>query len=192
MGVDISFHIEVRYRDKWRPLVWQTPMELKSFVNEKDKEKERNSNNCCFWCRYYHFSDFIEDHATRGLPSDVSPEMKVLEKYEMGNDYFLLSDLTHFYDTEEKKMLSHMLQSRDYQMVKQLNRIEKYVKQKPLAKKDTLGYSYYEERTIKEIYDDFQEECWLFLRLQMAVHSFLDGADIFADDNEVRILYAIC
>ena len=40
MGVDISFHIEVRCRDKWRALVWQTPMELKSFVNEKDKEKK--------------------------------------------------------------------------------------------------------------------------------------------------------
>lgn len=192
MGVEISFHIEVRCRDKWRPLVWQTPMELKSFVNEKDKEKEWNSNNCCFWCRYYHFSDFVENHTTRGLPSDVNPDMKFLEEYEMGNGFFLLSDLTHFYDTEEKKMLSRILQSRDYQMVKQLNRIEKYVKQKPLAKKDIIGYNYYEERTIKDIYNDFQEEFGLFLRLQMAVRSFLEGADIYADDNEVRILYGIC
>ena len=65
---------------------------------------------------------------------------------------------------EEQEMLSHMLQSRAYQMVKQLNRIERYVKKKPLAKKDTESCFPYEERTIKEIYDDFQDEYWLFLK----------------------------
>lgn len=131
MGVDISFHIEVRCRDKWRSVTWQTPMELKSYLYKDDEEKER-------------------------------------------------------------EMLSHMLQSRDYQMVKQLNRIERYVKKKPLAKKESEAYCPYEERTIKEIYDDFQDEYWLFLRLLMAVWSFLDGAHIYADGDKVRILYAIC
>ena len=63
-----------------------------------------------------------------------------LSEYEMGNGYFMLSELSHFYDEKEQEMLSHMLQSRDYQMVKQLNRIERYVKKKPLAKKESEAY----------------------------------------------------
>ena len=85
-----------------------------------------------------------------------------------------------------------MLESRDYQMVKQLNRIERYVKKKPLAKKDSEAYRPYEGMTIKEIYDDFQDEYWLFLRLLMAVRSFLDGAHVYEDGDKVRILYAVC
>ena len=89
-------------------------------------------------------------------------------------------------------MLTHLLQSRDFQLVKQLNRIEKFLKQKPLAKKDT-GASYpYGDQSIKEIYNDFKEEFGIYLSLIMAVRSFLDGAYIYADDNEVRILYSIC
>lgn len=121
MGVDISFHIEVRCKDKWRPLVWQTPMELKSYLYKEDEGKDWYTGHCCFWCRYYHFGDFLEDHATTGLPEDVSPEMK----------------------------------------------------------EELSG-------------DDFQDEYWLFLRLLMAVRSFLDGVRVYVDGDKVRVLYAIC
>ena len=89
-------------------------------------------------------------------------------------------------------MLSHLIQSRDYQLVKRLNRIEKLVKQKPLAKRDTMGVYPYGDRSIKEIYNDFNEEFGIFLGLIMAVRSFLDSAYIYAEGNEVRILYGIC
>lgn len=126
------------------------------------------------------------------MPDDVSPEMKEeLSGYDMGNGYFSLSDLTHYYETEEKKMLAHMLQSRDYQMVKQLNRIEKYLKQKPLAKKDCLSYIYYEERTIKEIYEEFMDELWFIQSLVMIIRSFSAKAFFYAEDEDIRILYAI-
>ena len=193
MGVDISFHIEVHKGEKWLPFIWQTPVKLKSYIYKKDEGKEWMQNDCCFWCRYYHFSDFVDEHATRGLPEDASMEMKEkLSKYEMGNWYFLLSDLSHFYHTEEEKMLSHLIQSRDYQLVKQLNRIEKFVKHKPLAKKDTETSYPYGDQSIKEIYNDFNEEFGIFLGLIMAVRSFLDSAYIYAEGNEVRILYGIC
>ena len=167
-------------------------MKLKSHIYEDDEGREWVQNDCCFWCRYYHFSDFVNEHAQRGLPEDVSMEMKEeLSQFEMGNGYFLLSDLSHFYRAEEKKMLSNLLQSRDYQLVKQLNRIEKLVKQKPLAKKDTACAYPYRDRSIKEIYNDFNEEFGVYLGLIMAVRSFLDGAYSYARDNEVRILYGI-
>ena len=132
MGVNISFHIEIYKGGKWVPFIWQMPVKMQSYISKEDEGKEWTLNDCCFWCRYYHFSDFTDEHATRGLPEDVSIEMKEkLSKYEMGNGYFLLSALRHFYHTEEERMLSHLLQSRDYLLVKQLNRIEKFVKQKP-------------------------------------------------------------
>ena len=76
MGVDVSFHIEVRRKNVWRPFIWQTPMEFCSDILKKDEDKEWQTNSCCYWCRYYHFRDFIEDCAKIGLPDDVSPEMK--------------------------------------------------------------------------------------------------------------------
>lgn len=192
MGVDVSFHIEVRRKNVWRPFIWQTPMEFCSDILKKDEDKEWQTNSCCYWCRYYHFKDFLDDCAKRGLPDDVSPEMKEeLSGYEMGNGYFSLSDLNHYYETEEKNMLAHMLQSRDYQMVKQLNRIEKYLKQKPLTKKDNLSFIYYEERTIKEIYEEFMDELWFFQSLVMIIRSFSANAFFYAKDDDIRILYAI-
>ena len=89
-------------------------------------------------------------------------------------------------------MLTHLLQSRDFQLVKRLNRIEMLVKQKPLAKKDTEVSYPYGDQSIKGIYNDFNEEFGFYLDLIMAVRRFLDGAYIYADDNEVRILYSIC
>ena len=40
MGVDVSFHIEVRRKNVWRPFIWQTPMEFCSDILKKDEDKE--------------------------------------------------------------------------------------------------------------------------------------------------------
>lgn len=192
MGVDISFHIEVRHRDKWRPLIWQMPMELKSYKDEEDEGRDWHTNSCCFWCRYYHFRDFLEDYAERRLPDDVSPEMKEkLSRYEMGQGYFLLSDLSDFCEQQEKDLLLQLLQARDYQITKQLNRIEKYVKQEPVTTKESDG-DIYDRRDIKEIYEDFQDEYWYYRSLHLSVRGFLKGARSFVDDKDVRVLYVIC
>ena len=44
MGVDVSFHIEVRRKNVWRPFIWQTPMEFCSDILKKDEEKEWQTN----------------------------------------------------------------------------------------------------------------------------------------------------
>jgi hypothetical protein len=93
-----------------------------------------------------------------GLPDDVSPQMKTeLSDYEMGQGYFMLSDLSNFCEQKEKDLLVRLLQSRDYQITKQLNRIERYLKQEPTIKDESDGIGY-EGMSIKEIYEDFQDE----------------------------------
>ena len=191
MGVDISFHIEVRHRNEWRPLIWQMPMELKSHKDEKDEGKGWFTNSCCYWCRYYHFRDFLDDYGNVGLPDDVSPQMKTeLSDYEMGQGYFMLSNLSNFCEQQEKDLLVRLLQSRDYQITKQLNRIERFLKQEPTTKDESDEISY-EGMSIKEIYEDFQDEYWYYQSLHLSVRGFLKGANNHKDDKDIRILYGI-
>ena len=99
MGVDVSFHIEVRRKNVWRPFIWQTPMEFCSDIFKKDEDKEWQTDSCCYWCRYYHFRDFIEDCAKRcttpkgrkAVTTDVS-RIYIVE--ENGKE-ILLGILTH-------------------------------------------------------------------------------------------------
>lgn len=61
MGVDISFHIEIRRREKWQLMVIESPL------------LERNNDFPIFDtevynCRYYHFREFLneaESHKSR-------------------------------------------------------------------------------------------------------------------------------
>ena len=72
------------------------PMELKSHKDEKDEGKGWFTNICCYWCRYYHFRDFLDDYGNVGLPDDVSPQMKTeLSDYEMGQGESLRNFLSH-------------------------------------------------------------------------------------------------
>ena len=193
MGIDIRFHIEVHKGEKWCPLIWRTPMALNSFICQEDEGKEWNENTCCYECRYYHFNDFLDECATRGIPDNASMELKEhLSGYEMGCGYFLLSELSHYYHTEEKKMLSDMLQSRDFQMLMQLDRIEKYLKQKPNGKNAPEIHAPCEERDIREIYSDFHEVFGNMRNLLMAARGLLDCANIYVNETKVRILYGVC
>ena len=113
-----------------------------------------------------------------------------LSDYEMGQGYFMLSDLSNFCEQQEKDLLVRLLQSRDYQITKQLNRIERYLKQEPTIKDESDGIGY-EGMSIKEIYEDFQDEYWYYQSLHLSVRGFLKGANNHKDGKDVRILYAI-
>lgn len=81
--------MEVRHKNKWRPVIWQTPMELKSCLYKEDEGKEWNTHHSFFIRRYYHFQDLIADYAINGLPDDVSPEFKKeLAEWECSTGYF--------------------------------------------------------------------------------------------------------
>lgn len=147
--------------------------------------------SCCYWCRYYHFRDFLDDYGSVGLPDDVSPQMKTeLSDYEMGQGYFMLSDLSNFCEQQEKDLLVRLFQSRDYQITKQLNRIERFLKQESTTKDESDGIGY-EGMGIKEIYEDFQDEYWYYQSLHLSVRGFLRGAKASVNDKDVRVLYGV-
>lgn len=197
MGVDINFYIEVRKRDRWRPLVFKTPTELMGFVSEEEKGKEWRSAMCIYGCRYYHFQDFLEDESNgqRRLPDDCCEELRKElhtddEDYAFGRGYFMLNDLIHYCDTAKKEMLKHLLHSRDYQMVEQLNRIEKTVRGENIPKTDLPDTDIYADMTIEEIYSDYEESYGLLNDLCAYIHEALEISGIYyPSTGQVRVIY---
>lgn len=192
MGVDISFHIEIRKKEKWLPMVIQTPMELVSYQDEEDKGKEWYMQDEVYYCRYYHFSDFIEDKAVEHVPDDCSEVfLKELSESEMGTGYFMFSDLCDFCKDAEKELGKRLKESRENLLRLQLNRIEKAVTGKPapkIKKQDNDYYSGMSESRIREEFDD--EYCYFFdLRDAIRVWGKLSGS--YVADADIRILYEI-
>ena len=66
MGVDIAFYIEVRNPENWVRLHFKPPF--------KTKEEPYQSywDTDCFFCRYYHFTDFLNEARSniRGGPKE--------------------------------------------------------------------------------------------------------------------------
>lgn len=193
MGVDIALFMEVRHKNKWRPVIWQTPMELKRWHDEDDACKDWNNHMSIYTCRYYHFSDFLEDYAINGLPDDVSPELKSkADEWECSMGYFSFTHLSHFCEMKRKEMLANMSRSVECQMIKQLNRIERYVKQKPIVKTQQPDDDYYSSMSIKQIFEDYENEFFLFEYVRQIVNFLSFEGDIHADSDDIRILYCIC
>ncbi len=88
-------------------------------------------------------------------------------------------------------MLCSMLKSRDYRINMLLHRIEKYFQQKSINQESNDYICSDEDRSIGEIYEDFQNENGDLLNVKYAVQSFLKAAEIDADENDVRILFGM-
>lgn len=193
MGVDIALFLEVRHKKKWRAVRWKMPKELNSVEEPNAEDKEWDTHSYFFVCRYYHFRDFVEDHGRGGLPDDVSPEFREeLGEYEMGTGYFAYADFSHFCTMKEKEMLDGMSHSAEHQMIKQLNRIERYVKQKPIAKTQLADKNGYAAMSVKQIYEQHDEEYGLFDHVRHIVDFLTRDCSIYSYADDIRIVYAIC
>jgi len=192
MGVDIAFHIEVRHQNKWHAFHWQTPMVLEKHPEEDDKGKEWKDHICCYCCRYYHFEDLIEDSngAKNGLPDDCSDEIrKKLEEYSTGSIPF--EDIVHFCDKAESNLLSNLSKSKECQITKSLQRIEKVVRQKQIPKSLEADDDYRSNMSIKEIYEEYQDEITNATRLRDIVWALMDNYWCISG-SDIRLIYCIC
>ena len=72
MGVDIGFHIEVRKKNKWIPVVWKLREEIADPYMEYKNVDGWVEIDAIISGRFYHFDDFLESSASRqGLPEDI-------------------------------------------------------------------------------------------------------------------------
>ena len=198
MGVDIHFSAEIRRQNKWQPLIWYNKPQ------ERDKDeswsKPRIADNGLevhdgMWGgRAYHYTDALEDmNYYSGYPKDMSDELRARlpDDIHVSSGYFMYSDLVKMLDKAEAKMLSDMLQSRDYQLIKHINRIEKAVLSKP--QKDKISTSYLSDYSIKQIYEEYMEEMYRWIELRNIIYYFADEICPFmSSGDDIRIIYFMC
>lgn len=89
MGVDISLHIEVRRRDEWHLMTFQSPFW------ETDNEYPI-FNTEVYNCRYHHFDGFLDDAPshTRNKKDILSAELQ--QKLDENDSFgtFMFDDCT--------------------------------------------------------------------------------------------------
>ena len=121
MGVDIAFYIEVRNQENWVRLHFKPPFETKEDLNQSYWDTD------CYFCRYYHFSHFIDEAAShiRGGPKDRICK-EIAEHLEDDDSYgtFLFDDLVQYCDELDKKLLASLSTAGLYTMRRPLDRIE--------------------------------------------------------------------
>ena len=95
-------------------------------------------------------------------------------------------DLIQYIENEERTMLSNLLESRDFQLVKHVQRIEKAVLQKPI--KDNIKSDYLVDFSVKELYEDYMSHMSGLVKLKNFVEYLSDEFNLSLDD-EIRIIY---
>ena len=195
MGVDIAFAAEVRKKDKWQPLIWYSKTDKEDNDGEYGKIiKNGLETHYCIWAgRAYHYTDAIEDMDNYcGFPEDMSDELKALiadDEFASGG-YFMFSRLVKYINNAEKKMLADLLQSRDYQLVKHVQRIEKKVLGKPV--KDKIKTTYLENYSMKQIYDEYIDDIWSWMKIRNVISYLVEEMASYSRDEDIRVIYFYC
>lgn len=193
MGVDIGFHIEVRKRSKWEPVVWRLPEKLAHNIYEDSKvEGPWIEHDTIISGRYYHFEDFLES-TKHCLPNDISDRFKKVfeDDHELwGNGYFYLSDLANYCEQVEYNAVIKMLNKRDATIKTQLNRIEALLKHEHVVEEsnDVNDEEGYED--VENAFQEYQGDTFLIKKLRDTVRGITDA--MWLDDAEIRILYFAC
>lgn len=194
MGVYITFSIEVHKQDKWQPLIWYS----KPSKNNQYYQPELDENGLEIhygYCpgRVSPYIDMLDELKQRyysAYPDDMSDELKTRLPHDnyVSKGYFTYSALLQYIADEQRTMLSNLIESRDYQLVKHMQRIEKAVLQKPI--KDKLSTSsYLMDCSIKELYEEYMERMYWLVKLRDYVEYLIDELDFSIDKDDIRIIY---
>lgn len=194
MGVDIGFHIEVRKKSKWIPVVWKIPRVLAGYVRDCDKGKTWIEMDEIISGRYYHFEDFLESSAARhGLPDDITERFKKIFKDEhetWGIGYFYLTDLNSYLQQAEINAITRMLEKRNGKIAAQLNRIEALLSHN-LNLENTVNEDPDEDyETEESVYKEYQDDTFLVRKLRDTIRGIID--EMWVEDSDARVLYFAC
>lgn len=167
MSLSIIFCAEVQRNGKWYPLIWShKPIEGESYCDEEEPTSDMAIHYKLYDDNAYDYDALLRDvRCDDGVPDDMSAELRTwLEnRNNMGFGYFLLSDLVRYVNELEEEMVKDLQSSRDFQMVRHLNRIEKVVLKKPI--KDPIDTEDMCPMSIQRIYEHYTEETYGMNRL---------------------------
>ena len=194
MGVDIHFCAEVRKKDKWQPLVWFTKPSEEEHSCWAEKplpgDNGMTPHFLIFLGRAYHYRDALEDMNERqGYPDDMSDELRARlpDESDVSSGYFAYTELEGYLENAEKKLLINLLQSREYQLVEHVNRIENAVLGKPVD--NQVDTSYLSNYSIEQIYEEYDDDVWNLNRLRHIIYYLAREITGCACEENIRIIY---
>ncbi len=195
MSVSIDFYLEVRHDGQWSLLRWKQPTELMTYHRTKAKH-QWETQAMIFYCDYCFIDDFIENysHEQDGLPDDVTPELKRIlsrNKNGYGTGYFDVSRIWEYLTEKREKMLESLIQSRDYQMVYKLNKIEAKICGKKDSSPIDLKNEYYKSAGLRDLYASYEDHTWAVKALASAITNFTDAFYIHVKSPDMRVIFSI-
>lgn len=195
MSVSIDFYLEVRHDGKWSLLRWKQPTELMTYSRTKAKH-QWETQAMIFYCDYCFIDDFIEhfSHEQDGLPDDVTPELKrILSRNHngYGTGSFTVSSIGEYLQEKREEMLESLIQSRDYQMVYKLNKIEAKICGKKVSSPIDLINEYYKNTGIRDLYESYENNTWAAKFLASSIARFTDAFWVHVKDADMRVIFSI-
>ena len=195
MSVSVNFFLEVRHDGKWALLRWKQPTELETYFRDREMHKWETRAEI-FSCDYCFVDEFIEDYSQRmdELPDDATPELRRILKRNR-NAYwtgcFDVGGIWIYLNEKREEMLDSLIQSRDYQLVHMLNKIEK----KLFGAKDSnpidLSNEYYRSTGIRSLYESYESHVGTVECLGSAIRRFTDAFGVYVKNEDLRVVFQV-
>lgn len=195
MSVSIDFFLEVRHDGKWALLRWKQPMELETYFRDREKHKWETRAEI-FSCDYRFVDEFIEDYSHRmdELPGDATPELKRMLKRNK-NAYwtgcFEVGRIWDYLNEKREEMLESLIQSRDYQLVHKLNKIEKKLYGAKDAAPIDLSNEHYKSTGIRDLYESYESHVGTVKCLAQAICRFTDAFWAHVKNDDMRVVFQV-
>ena len=195
MSVSVDFYLEVRHDGKWALLRWKQPTEMETSFRDKEKRKWETRAEI-FSCDYCFVEEFFEEYPCEqdGLPDDVTPELKRIlkrNKNAYGTGYFDVDRIRVYLNEKREEMLASLIQSRDYQIVHKLNKIEKKLFGAKDATPIDLSDEYYKRAGIRDLYESYESQVGTVKRLSSAIYRFMDAFWVHVKDEDLRVVFQV-
>lgn len=195
MSVSIGFFLEVRHDGQWSLLRWKQPTELETYFRDKEKHKwEKRAEIFC--CDYCFVEEFLEDYSQRldELPDDVTPDLRRMLKQNK-NAYwtgcFDVDRIWAYLKEKREEMLESLIQSRDYQIVHKLNKIEKKLFGANDAAPIDLSNGYYVGTGIRDLYESYESQVGTVRCLSSAIYRFTNAFWTHVNNEDMRVVFQV-
>ena len=195
MSVSVDFYLEVRHDGKWALLRWKQPTEMETSFRDKEKRKWETRAEI-FSCDYCFVEEFFEEYPCEqdGLPDDVTPELKRIlkrNKNAYGTGYFDVDRIRVYLNEKREEMLASLIQSRDYQIVHKLNKIEKKLFGAKDATPIDLSDEYYKRAGIRDLYESYESQVGTVKCLVSAIYRFTNAFWVHVKDEDLRVVFQV-